>query len=273
MPEMPEVETVRRSLAERIVGRSIEAVEVRLPRLIRQPDVKTFSWALQGAVISAVRRKGKYLLVDFADGAVLVVHLRMTGRLLHLADPTADRYGRILFRLDDGSWLVYADTRTLGTLDYFADGDVRRIPGLASLGPEPLSAEFSLAYFRGLLQGARGRIKAVLLDQRRIAGVGNIYADESLAIAGVRPERSAQDLTEAEARRLYDAVNKVIQDAVAHGGTTVRDYADGTGRTGNHQHHLLVYGRSGEPCRRCGEPIRRSVVAGRGTHFCPRCQA
>jgi len=218
-------------------------------------------------------RRGKYLLFHMDDDIIMVVHLRMTGRLYYtLAGGEQDKYTRIVFRLDNGDTLTYADTRTLGTLYAMRSDELWRISGLATMGPEPLSDEFTLSYLQDKLRKSKSKIKAFLLNQQYIGGLGNIYVDEALAIAGIHPERTADSLTNAEIHKLYDAVNKVIADGIEHGGTTFRDYRDGTGKSGSHQYHLQVYGRKEQPCYRCGAPIAKKEVAGRGTHYCPICQ-
>lgn len=273
MPEMPEVETIRRSLQHKLEGRQFTAVDIRLPRLIKSPGAGDFpGYILQRQILTLVRR-GKYLLFYLAGGMVLVIHLRMTGKLYYAAaGDEPDPYTHVIFYLDNGDRLFYADTRTLGTMYAFDETELWRIAGLTRMGPEPLSDEFTFGYFSQTLSNRKGKVKALLLNQDVIGGLGNIYADESLAMAGVDPDRRASTLTPDELERLYNAINKVIGDAIHHGGTTFRDYRDGAGQSGSHQHHLLVYGRSGQPCLCCGTPIARKESAGRGTHYCPQCQ-
>lgn len=273
MPELPEVETIRRSLVDKVKGRRIQGVEILLPRLIKWPSAYEFQALVTGKTILQLDRKGKYLILRLEDNMTLVIHLRMTGRLYFVTnDDKTDRFTHIIFDLGDGAKLLYADTRTLGTLYAMPESELWRIAGLASMGPEPLTQEFSPAYFRGLLAGRKGRIKALLLNQKLIGGLGNIYVDEALAIAGIDPDRLACSLNDEEAALLYEAVNQVIYDGIHHGGTSFRDYRDGEGKSGSHQNYLAVYGRKGQPCRRCGAPIERKEVAGRGTHYCPNCQ-
>lgn len=273
MPELPEVETIRRSLVDKVEGRQIHGVEILLPRLIKWPSAHEFQALVTGKTIQQLDRKGKYLILRLEDNMTIVIHLRMTGRLYFVnSGEKPDRFTHIIFDLGTGNKLFYADTRTLGTLYAMPESELWRIAGLASMGPEPLSAEFSPAYFCGLLSARKGRIKALLLNQKLIGGLGNIYVDEALAIAGIDPDRLAYTLNEEEAARLYQAVNQVIDEGINHGGTTFRDYRDGTGKSGSHQNYLSVYGRKGQPCKRCGAPIERKEVAGRGTHYCPNCQ-
>ena len=273
MPEMPEVETIRRSLADKVEGRYIIKVDIRLTRLIKWPEVVDFAGYILHRTITRLERKGKYLVFHLKGGMALVIHLRMTGRLfLAVPDMSPDRFTHVVFHLDNGNQLLYADTRTLGTIYAMEESELGRIAGLTSLGPEPLSKEFTLEYFRRLTQYRKGRIKALLLNQKLVGGLGNIYVDEALAIAGIDPDRTACSLTADETEALYNAINQVIAEGIRHGGTTFRDYRDGTGRKGSYQHELFVYGRRGQPCRRCGTSIERKETAGRGTHFCPACQ-
>lgn len=273
MPEMPEVETIRRTLNDKVTGRRIIRIEMLLPRLIKWPSADKFQAVMTDATVTRLVRRGKYLLFYLDNGFILVVHLRMTGRLYCTGpDLVSDRFVRLVFHLDNGDVLAYADSRTLGTLYALPEAELWRIGGLESLGPEPLSSEFTPEYFREKLARRKGKIKALLLDQRVIGGLGNIYVDESLAKAGIHPERSAASLNGEETDRLYQAINAVIRQGITNGGTTFRDYRNGEGKAGRNQDHLAVYGRKGEPCPVCGTPIVKCQVAGRGTHYCPTCQ-
>lgn len=273
MPEMPEVETIRRTLADKVEGRKIIRVDIGLPRLVKWPTAPEFQAVLTDRTIIRLARRGKYLLFHLDNNMVLVVHLRMTGRLCYATPGTKqDKFTHILFALDNGDTLLYADTRTLGTLYLMSEEELWRIEGLASMGPEPLSIEFTLEYFINMLSNRQAKIKSVLLNQKLIGGLGNIYVDEALNIAGIHPERIASSLTANEAKYLYQAINQVIADGIAHGGTSFRDYRDGAGQRGSHQQYLQVYGRANEPCQRCGGMIARKEVSGRGTHYCPNCQ-
>ncbi len=273
MPEMPEVETVRRTLAEKLTGCSIRHVDIKLPRLIKWPSANEFQAIITGKRILALTRRGKYLLLHLDNDIVVIIHLRMTGRLYYTTkNDKIDKFTRIVFELSNGDSLLYADTRTLGTLYAMPSEELWRISGLFSMGPEPLSDEFTEVYLVNVLKKSKSKVKAVLLNQKYIGGLGNIYVDECLAIAGIHPERTAASLNNLEITKLYGAINQVIADGIEHGGTTFRDYRDGDGKSGTHQHFLQVYGRKGLPCYRCGTPIAKAEVAGRGTHFCPQCQ-
>ncbi len=269
---MPEVEQVRRTLAPHIEGRTITSVEVYLDRLIKHPDVEGFKSGLVGKTITQVERRGKYLLLRTAPTQQLIVHLRMTGALIaqpSSAEPPA--YAKIRFTLSGGVTLWFTDIRTFGTLYLVTDNDAY-IEGYATLGPEPLSEDFSAAYLAPLAAKSRKAVKSFILDQRNIAGLGNIYADECLALSGILPTRAANSLSGAELERLCEAINAVIAQGICNRGTTFRDYKDGEGKQGENQKHLLVYGRGGEPCKRCGATLLTTKVGGRGTVYCEHCQ-
>jgi len=273
MPELPEVETIRRQLAPKVAGREIAAVEIGLPRLLKYPDPACFLREIIGKRIEKLERRGKYLLFRLTGDMTMIIHLRMTGRLFYrAADTVRDAHTHVVFVFDNGFELRFADMRTLGTLCLLADTELGKIKGLHEMGPEPLTAAFDLKYFQQLLANKKTKIKGLLLDQRRIGGLGNIYVDESLNLAGIHPERPAGSLSPDEISNLHQAINTVIREGIEHGGTTFRDYVDGEGKAGTHQHHLRVYGRKQEPCVTCGTAIERKEVAGRGSYYCPCCQ-
>jgi formamidopyrimidine-DNA glycosylase len=274
VPELPEVETVRRALVAVLEGTTIVDVEIVDPRLTRPVDPILVADALVGERIAAVERRGKYLLWRLASGRTLVVHLRMTGSLLHtpmggtLPD---DAYRRATVVLDSGARIAYRDVRRFGTWELLDAGHLRRYLGVR-LGPEPLARSFTSARLARILAGRRAPVKAVLLDQRRVAGVGNIYADEALWRARIHPRRPAGELDPGEVVRLHRAVRAALRRGVALNGSTLRDYVMPDGDRGGMQREFNVYGRLAEPCDRCGRPIERIVVAGRGTWLCPGCQ-
>ncbi len=274
MPEMPEVETIRRYLEKNIVGRRITKVDILLPRQIELVTPEAFQAMAEGQEITALDRRGKFLLLDLASGDVIVIHLRMTGRLVYCPDGHLDdAYVRQVFHLDNGAALVFADTRTFGRLYGVHPGDEDLIHGLATLGPEPLTDAFSVDYLAAACRKRKkGAIKALLLNQQVIAGIGNIYADEALFLAGLHPRRTPASLNEQEIKQLHAAVNSVIAAGIRDGGTTFRDYRNGAGGKGGHQDNLNVYYREGQPCHRCGTIIEYTKLGGRGTHFCPHCQ-
>jgi len=274
MPELPEVETIRRDLLPHVVGRAITGVRIapNAGRVINGVDPDDFAALLIGRRIDGIARRGKYLLFRLSGkgaAAYLAVHLRMTGSLLlrQPADPP-DRYLRAVISLDDGTELRYADLRKLGRL-WVVDSPEQAV---AALGPEPLDAAFTAAALRQALAHRRAPIKAVLMDQRALAGIGNIYADEALFAARVHPRRLANTLTPAEVKRLHGAIRRVLSDAIDNRGSSFRDYVDGAGREGTHQLRVKVFRRTGQPCYVCGAEIARIKVGGRSTHFCPRCQ-
>jgi len=272
MPELPEVETVRRTLEPLLVGHRVQALDVPDPHCLEGGTPRGLAAALVGAVFCGVARRGKFLAFELeraGGGRVwLYAHLRMTGQLVYVAPasgPAASRL-RARFVLDGGAELRFYDTRRLGRLYLEAPATVGR------LGPEPLAGQLSLAGFSRRLKARRRRIKALLLDQGFLAGVGNIYADECLFLSRIHPLRGAATLRPAEARRLHRALLAVMAAAIASRGTTISDYVDGEGRPGEFAVSLNVYGREGEDCSRCGATIERIKIAGRSSYFCPRCQ-
>ena len=274
MPELPEVETIRRDLLSHVVGRTITGVRVAVgaSRVVRDVPVTAFARRIAGRRIDDLARRGKYLLfrLDGKSAPVyLAVHLRMTGSLLYRrsGDPP-DAYVRAVITLDDGSELRYADLRKLGQM-WVVDSPEEAV---GALGPEPLDAAFTAAKLRESLAHRRAPVKAVLLDQRAIAGLGNIYADEALFAARIHPRRLANTLTDAEVRRLHRAMRRVLNDALTNRGSSFRDYVDAAGREGTHHLQVKVFRRTGQPCYVCRTEIARIKVGGRSTHFCPRCQ-
>lgn len=272
MPELPEVETIRRDLLAAVRGRTItEAwVSPNAPRLVQLMPPDEFCRALPGRRIDGIDRRGKYILFRLDNGLTWAVHLRMTGRLLHRAAGGSedDPYLRATFRLADGASLCFTDLRKFGMM-WLVDDEALVV---SKLGPEPLSEDFTLERLRGLLKGRSAPVKAVLLDQAAIAGIGNIYADEALFAARVRPSRPANALSKPAAARLHAAIRQVLEDAIGDRGSSFRDYVDGRGNEGSHHLKVKVFRRAGLPCYDCGTPIRRTKLGGRSTHFCPRCQ-
>jgi formamidopyrimidine-DNA glycosylase len=283
VPELPEVETIARQLRELVVDRTISDFESRWVRLTEPEPAEVVAARLRGRRISSVRRRGKFVVFDLDGGEALVVSLRMTGKLLYGADDVDERYvrGQILFA--DGTALRFSDTRKFGRMavvDAAAlDGRGTPPPGPrgrplhSSLGQEPLARGFTVAWLRALLRRRPGAaIKVLLLDQRAIAGIGNIYAIEALWRARIHPLRKAGSLRAAEIARLHEAIRWALRKGIRLGGASQRDYVDARGREGRMQREFQVYARAGEPCPRCGRAIVRSVVGGRGTFHCPRCQ-
>jgi formamidopyrimidine-DNA glycosylase len=273
MPELPEVETVRRRLAPVLEGATIERAEIVDVRLTRPVEPAIVAERLVGETVASLERRGKYLLWRLESGRTLVVHLRMTGSFRHAAsgDLPVDAHRRAILRLDTGADVAYRDIRRFGTWDLLDDGHLR--PYLdARLGPEPLAPSFSAFRLGTLAAGRRAPVKSFLLDQRRIAGIGNIYADEALWRARIHPLRPTGGLDEVELARLHRAVRAALRRGVELQGSTLSDYVTPDGDPGGMQHEFHVYGRLGEPCDRCGGPIERIVVGGRGTWLCRHCQ-
>ena len=273
MPELPEVESVRRQLEPALVGRRFERVSIDDPRLVRPYEPAEVAAELEGEHVAAVERRGKYLVVRFESGRVLLIHLRMTGSLLSAASGLlpGDPHRRAVVRLDDGSDVAYRDVRRFGTWLLLEPGEAE--PYLAArVGDEPLDALFTAARLGDRLAGRRTSLKAALLDQRTLAGMGNIYVDEALWRARLNPLRPASGLDRNELRRLHRGIRAALEHGLARQGSTLRDYRLPDGSGGSMQDGFRVYGRRDEPCDRCGTLIARTQVAGRTTWFCPKCQ-
>jgi formamidopyrimidine-DNA glycosylase len=273
VPELPEVETVRRAIAPVLAGTTILRASISDARLTRPFDPALVAAELEGERVAAVGRRGKYLLVELAGGRVLVVHLRMTGsfRIASRDQLGDDAHRRAVLSLDNGFDVGYRDVRRFGTWELLEPGDIG--PYLDErLGPEPLDPALTRRRLGALLEGRRAPVKAFLLDQRRLAGLGNIYADEALWYARLHPRRPAGSLDPDEIARLHRSLRHVLRLGVARQGATLRDYAAPDGSSGGMQDEFRAYGRAGQPCDRCGVPLERIAVAGRGTTFCPRCQ-
>ena len=262
MPELPEVETVVRSVAPHLLGRTIRHVELTSHRVTRSGNLLQTAELLTGATIQQVRRRGKQIFVDLDRGS-LYVHLGMTGKLLWNA--SRGKYTHAVFEFDEGT-LVYDDVRQFGRVEFFAS-----VPAiLERVGPDALQVDFE-EFFRRLKQ-RRVKIKSLLLNQSFVGGIGNIYADEALFAAGIHPKATATRISRMRAQKLHGHILEVLKLAIQHRGSSISDYVDGAGARGEFQQLHNVYGKSGEPCPRCGTPIRRIVLGQRGTHYCPRCQ-
>ena len=278
MPELPEVETIRRDLDKEVVGKRIKSVEVSGLRSIRRHKTKKqFISRLEGKKFSAIQRRGKYLLVKLDGGDVLVVHLGMSGQLLRAKGPkeALAKHTHVVVTFTQGGQLRYVDPRTFGELFVTTLDDVEQAcPELAHLGFDPLDDVMSWNAFGSRLQAKKAKLKALLMDQKFIAGIGNMYADEILWAAGLQPERSSETLSSQEVRRLYRAMVETLQDAIKHRGSSLADeqYRDLFGEVGAYQGEHKVYDMEGKPCRRCRSPIVRVKAAGRSTFYCPQCQ-
>ncbi|MCM3746962.1 DNA-formamidopyrimidine glycosylase [Paenibacillus pasadenensis] len=273
MPELPEVETVTRTLNIIAAGKTISSVVVSLPRIIQKPrEPEAFAAALAGHTIEKVERRGKFIRFVL-DGLVMVSHLRMEGRYgLFQADEPVEKHTHVQFRFTDGTELRYKDVRQFGTMHLFAPGEEFTQPPLAKLGLEPLDEGFTLEALRSRLAKRTSKIKPLLLNQEYIVGLGNIYVDEALHTARIHPELTADRLKPEQWNLLHQSIRATLERAVAAGGSSIKSYVNGQGDPGKFQHELLVYGRKNEPCPTCGSPIIKTVVGGRGTHFCGDCQ-
>lgn len=273
MPELPEVETVRRTLLELVKGKTIKQVEVFWPKMIKKPEqVEQFIDALIGQTIINIERRGKFLKF-LLDDYVLVSHLRMEGRYgVHPINEPYDKHTHVLFAFNDGTQLRYKDVRKFGTMHLYLPGEEEKDSPLTLLGPEPFSLDFTIQHLADGLNKTHRKIKVVLLDQQLVVGLGNIYVDEALFRAGIHPERAANSLSEMEVKVLHKEIVDTLSEAVDKGGSTVRSYVNTQGQIGMFQLDHFVYARKGEPCKRCNTEIEKLVVGGRGTHICPNCQ-
>lgn len=275
MPELPEVETVCRSLRQTVLHAEIKEVQVYLPRLIQQLEADVFAQRLAEDYFCSVRRRGKYILLDLAGGQTLVVHLRMTGKLLYLPEDTPrEKHTHVIISFADQNALCYNDVRQFGTLCLVPTASCLEISGLCTLGPEPLSDDFTVSWLREQMQGKKQKVKAFLLDQRNIAGIGNIYADEILFQARIHPEEPVSNLTDLETvTALWTAIRDRLEQGIQYGGSSIKDYVDSFGNAGSFQTQHKAYGRSGQPCVECGCRMEKIVSAGRSSCYCPNCQA
>jgi formamidopyrimidine-DNA glycosylase len=271
MPELPEVETIVRQLrqggpthAASVLGKRIERVTLKWPRHVARPSARVLQRELRGQTVQALGRRGKYLIFQLSSG-VLLIHLKMSGDLKLVAPGAAgDRHAHTIFHFSDGTALRFSDTRKFGKVFWVAQAE--DVTG--ALGPEPLEPGFTAQRLGDMLAARRRALKPLLLDQTFIAGLGNIYTDEALHLAGLHPLRRSDSLSPAEARALWRSIRRALRSGIRHNGASL----DWVYRGGNFQHHFRVYDRAGKPCLTCGTPIRRIVVGQRGTHYCPQCQ-
>jgi len=265
MPELPEVETIKRDLAKKIINKKIVAIKINKPKVVKEPSLNLFKKRLLGAKIKEVKRRAKLLIFKFKEDKFLIIHLRISGWLLYgKADPGA----RVVFGLSDQKFLNYMDQRVLGELRLRKN--YKDLKFIKTLGPEP--ANINLEDFKTLLKQRSTKIKVFLLDQTLIAGIGNIYAQEALFLAKIDPRRKAKSLNESEARRLHKKINSVLKEAIKYKGSSVDSYRDLSGDRGGMEKRLKVYSRKGKPCLTCKRPITKIALGGRGTCFCSHCQ-
>lgn len=273
MPELPEVETIKRTLNELIVDKHIDHVTVNLPRIIQRPDdIHAFAMELAGHRITGVERRGKFLRI-LLDGLVLVSHLRMEGRYgLYSQHDPVEKHTHVIFHFKDGTELRYQDVRQFGTMHLFPAGQDLLEKPLSKLGMEPMDESFTPEMLRAVVGTRSTSIKAALLNQSYVVGIGNIYVDESLFKAGIHPAQPAKSLTDSQFHVLHEAIVSTLGASIQVGGSSIKSFVNGQGKTGDFQHQLQIYGRNAKPCVNCGTLIEKSVVAGRGTHHCPVCQ-
>lgn len=269
MPELPEVETIARGLAPEIEARTILRLEAPDPTAL-QPSAEAFAAMCTGRTIARVARRAKLLLLHLDNGSILAVHLRMTGRLMTYRPGEIPERPRALLHLSGELILSFADVRRFGSMHAFAPGEIDSWPFYRDLGPEPLT--LSAAAFRARIPGSRARIKALLLDQHVIAGIGNIYADEALFRAAIRPDTSANRLSATQLTKLHAAIQAVLTQAIAENGSSIRDYRTAHGDVGAFQNSFRAYGREGLPCTTCGRPMTSAKIAGRTSTYCEKCQ-
>jgi formamidopyrimidine-DNA glycosylase len=273
LPELPEVETVRKTLEALVIGKKISEVSVFWPKMVKMPvETEQFTDALRGQTILEIGRRGKFLIF-YTDVFALVSHLRMEGKYgVFKSAESIDKHTHVIFRFTDGSELRYKDVRKFGTYHLYKKGDEFNEPPLAGLGPEPFSEAFTLVGLTEKLRKTNRKIKPTLLDQKVLVGLGNIYVDEALFRARIHPERLSSSLSDEEILQLHKEIINTLSEAVEKGGSTIRSYVNSQGQIGMFQLELNVYARHKAPCKQCGTEIEKNVVGGRGTHFCPKCQ-
>ncbi|QOD85397.1 bifunctional DNA-formamidopyrimidine glycosylase/DNA-(apurinic or apyrimidinic site) lyase [Weissella viridescens] len=273
MPELPEVETVRRGLNRLVKGHTILGTEVRWPKTVSNMTPEEFDAELTGRKIETVDRRGKYLLFRLSGDMTMVSHLRMEGAYYTVpAGTEPGKHDLVTFHLDEKVDLLYRDTRKFGRMTLVKNSELGQVPGLATLGPEPTEKDLTFAYMKEIFNKSHGRIKPFLLDQSHIAGIGNIYADETLWQSKIHPKTHTDALSDDEIKVLRENIINEMDRSIKHHGTTVHSFTNVFGEAGEFQNELEVYGRAGEPCLRCGTTLEKIKVAQRGTTFCPHCQ-
>jgi formamidopyrimidine-DNA glycosylase len=287
MPELPEVETIKLGLQKYLAGHKIEDVKVLVPKIFQGNPKDVI-----GATVTDIKRIGKGLIIELDNGFVLTVHLKMTGQLV-FQDKTTEgsvlskkvggetlpsKYSHVIFSLDKGAKLFYNDLRRFGWVKVLKKEELKDVVFFKEMGPEPkvgedlAGKELTLDYFKNTLQKGNLPVKLILMDQKRIGGIGNIYANDALFLAGIDPKRKGKTLTDEEIQKLFDAVNEVIKKSLGYGGSSDENFVNVLGQEGNYQNHTLVYGKKGEKCSICGATIEKIQLGGRGTYFCPRHQ-
>jgi len=276
MPELPEVETIKNQLLEKIQRKKIERVEIRLPRMIKNVSAKKFQKKVEGTIIKDIRRRAKLLIIELSNGYSLVIHLKLTGQLIYLEKLEQSRlktFTHLIYYFNNGSVLLHNDLRQFGYVKLIPTKDLEKLFEKEKFGPEPLGKEFTLERFKEILsKKPRQKVKPLLMDQTFLAGVGNVYAQEACWCAKILPTRVVKNLSEQEINNLYRCLFDILREAIKDKGSSVDTYVDVHGRQGNYVSKLKVYGREGENCLRCGAKIRKITLAGRGTCYCPHCQ-
>lgn len=268
MPELPEVETIRRDLSRDVKGKRIKDVEILNPKVIKEPRPEEFKKRIRGATFVDFLRRAKVLAIKLSSGDYLVVHLRMTGQLIYSSK--RQEKARVIFVFSDGEYLNFNDQRLFAELRLVSDW--LKMKFVQELGPEPLEKEFTAKKFKQMLEGKKTKIKPLLMEQAFIAGIGNLYAQEALFLSGILPGRPANEIKDKEVKKLHQAIQKVLRDAIQYRGSSVDNYVNGRGRGGEYHLRLKVYDREGEPCLKCGTKIKKISLGGRGTCLCPKCQ-
>ncbi len=287
MPELPEVETIRKGLEKYLVGHKIENIEIKVPKLF-QGDVEN----VKGAKVQKVRRFGKGLVIDLSNGNSLAIHIKLTGQLIYQGidvpkgtkvskdkvGTVPSKFTHVIFKLDKAAYLYYNDLRRFGWIKVVPTDEVHDLPFFKSMGPEPSVAKamegkaLTFEYFKKVLMNSNLAVKPLIMDQKRIGGIGNIYANDALYLAKIDPKRPAKTLSSQETKKLYDAIHKVMAKGLKYGGSSELTYVNVLGQEGEYQRHTLVYGRQGDVCERDGERIKKYFLGGRGTYWCPACQ-
>lgn len=273
MPELPEVENVVLGLKNLIKNYIITSVRIKEPRLIAFPELKQFKKQIKNRKISDITRRGKYILIHLEEDKIMVIHLRMTGKLLvKSSNEPLKKHTHVIFNLDHNTDLRFNNVRKFGRIYLIDDDNYEAAGGLAELGPEPLASDFDFKDFEKLFKGRTVKIKSLLLNQKFIAGLGNIYTDEVLYRSGIHPGRKANTLNKEELKKLYENIRKILKLGIKYNGTTFSDYVNAFGEKGSFQEKLQVYQKEGQKCNKCGKIIVKDKVAGRSTYYCPNCQ-
>jgi len=277
MPELPEVETIKRQLEKSIVNKKIKSVQVFLPRLVKAP-LKEFQKVVLNATIKSVKRRAKILIFELTNGWSILIHLKLSGRLIFRRKDEAlkdedTKWNHLIYYFSDGSRLFHNDLRQFGYVKLVKTNELAEFFKKEKIGPEPLDRDFDISIFRNIINSKpRAKIKQFLMDQQNIAGIGNLYSDEILFFAGVHPLRKVSDLNDEEIKKIFEGIKKILTEAIKFQGSSVDLYLDARGEEGKYVPRLKVYGREGERCKKCNQIIKRLKIGGRSAHFCPTCQ-